>query len=91
MTVMNWARALLGTWMLISTVWVVLIGFSLWTRWPVAPPHPKSGTAIYSLWWGDHLLRHSVFAISLPLILFVLGWGLMWILGGFTSNAPDDP
>jgi len=83
---MSWSRGLLWLWIGVTVLWVAGNGVLLFVEWP---DEALWKAAHYRIQYGQavriHLVRTAREPLIPPAVLFILGWGCLWIGRGFNG------
>jgi hypothetical protein len=85
---MNWQRGLLRLWLVLSVIWIIVVGWS---------ENVRCAFGALSVWWGCHGYGRDPYAwesawpthvvvFGVPLAILVIGACLFWAMNGFKSN-----
>lgn len=77
---MNWSRGLLRLWALATVLWVAAMAYIFYGGWP-SEHWPRYLVT-------DHIRAMAVSAIIPPVVLFALGWAVLWVARGFSRRQP---
>lgn len=82
---MNWTRGLFRAWLMASAVYAFTAGFFAWqAMWEARLAHNEFADLIPGFQMtSEEALRIAITVGLPPVILFVLGYGLLWVARGF--------
>lgn len=97
---MNWTKGLFRAWVVVSVIWVALVGVISVATWPapweldpivkdLIPELEEAREELqtenrYKILW--HLGSTASAGVVPPILLLLFGWGLLWTARGFAAK-----